>query len=224
MTEINTFSAAVDDVITLSGRPDKKLDIVSYLRVSMRECQVLRYFRNDMTEDTLTADASPYIWTYPQEFRILRTVRYPFLNDQGKNFYPPMIGPSKRQREEDYFYYGGPGYYAFAGIESGDSIDVSYYSNFTKLAYYTSTTRPATFSLENNAWSYLTATTLTDQEVARNQVSNWMLFNYYDTIVTGGLAKLLNISGDDRAKSVYSYYKSLQKDLAANEPSDSLSL
>ena len=222
MTEINTASAAVDEVIARSGRPDRKADIIAFIRTSIRECQVLAFFRNDMTEDTLTADAGPFIWTYPQEFRILRTVEYPINNLQGKARYPREILPGKLQREEVYYYYGGPGYYAFAGLSVGDLINVAYYSYLRKLPYYEIAARPATFSLEDNAWTYLTATTDADKLIAREAVSNWLLFNYYDTIVEGGLAKILKVVGDARAVSSFALYKSYQKDLKAAEPSDSL--
>jgi hypothetical protein len=222
MTEINTFSAVVDDAITRSGRPDRKADIIAFVRSSIRECQVKAYFRNDFIEDTLTADAEVFIWSYPQEFRMLRTVRYPITNMRGEKIYPPEILPGKKQREHTHFYYGGPGYYAFAGLSSGLEIDVAYYKNSKKLPYYESAARPATFSLEADDWTYLTATTDADKLIAREAVSNWLLFNYYDTILEGTLAKLFKVVGDERASSTYALYKSFQNDLIANEPSDSL--
>jgi len=222
MSEVNTFSAAVDDIITRSGRPDRKADIIAFVRTSIRECQVKRFFKRDMVEDTLTTDAKPYIWTYPQEFRILRTVKYPLVNLRGESIYPPEVLPGKKQREHTHYYYGGPDYYAFAGLDSGSEINVAYYRFSKKLPYYTTATRPATFSLETNSWSYLTAVTDAEKLVAREAVSNWLLFDYYDTIVEGGLAKVLKVVGDERATPTYALYKSYQNDLMAAEPSDSL--
>ena len=97
MTEINTFSSAVDDIIIRTGRPDLKQDIIAYVRLTVRECQVLRFFRNDMIEDTLTSDGNVYIWNYPQEFRIIRTVRYPYVNLRGERIYPEEVNPGCRQ-------------------------------------------------------------------------------------------------------------------------------
>lgn len=222
MTELNTFSSAVDDVVARSGRPNRKLDIIAFVRTSIRECQVKDFFKNDLVEDTLTADAEVFVWTYPQEFRMLRTVRYPYSNQRGERLYPDEILPGKKQREETYFYYGGAGYYAFAGLASGALIDIAYYQNSKKLAYYDLAVRPATFSLEDNAWTYLTASDASSQLIAREQVSNWLIFNYYDTIVEGALNKIYNAVGDERSRSSYALYKSLQNDLIANEPSDSL--
>jgi len=222
MTEINTYSAAVDDVVSRSGRPDRKADIIAFVRVTMRELQVLRFFRNDLTEDTLTADAANYVWTYPQEFRTLRTVRYPRFDAQGKYIYPPELLPGKKQKDYTDYYYGGPGYYVFAGTSLADSIDVAYYSYTKKLAYYDLAARPATFSLEDDAWSYLTNGTDAENIAAQVKVSNWLLFNYYDTIVEGAMAKILKTVGDQRAVSSFALYKSYQQSLIAGEPSDSL--
>lgn len=222
MTEINTFSSAVDDVIIRAGRPDRRADIIAFVRTSIRECQVRRFFRNDMVEDQLTADAEVFIWSYPQEFRMIRTVRYPYTNERGEQLYPKEILPGKKQREHTYFYYGGPGYYAFAGLASGAVIDIAYYKNSKKLPYYASADRPAYFDLESNDWIYKTAATDADKLIAREAVSNWLLFNYYDTIVEGALAKILKVVGDQRSGSSFALYKSLQTDLIANEPSDSL--
>jgi len=125
-------------------------------------------------------------------------------------------------RDHEHYYYGGPGYYAFAGLDSGSSIDIAYYSFLRKLPYYAVADRPATFSLEDNAWAYLTASTDAEKLIAREAVSNWLLFDYYDTVVEGGLAKVLKVVGDERATATYALYKSYQNDLVAAEPSDSL--
>lgn len=222
MTEVNTFSAAVDDTLARSLRKDRIVDIYSYVRSTLRECHGLAYFRNDFIEDTITTDAVPFIWTTPTEFRLLRTVRYPIFNRRGEQLYPDEIKPGKRQRETIYYYYGGPGYYAFAGLSSGVAIDVGYYGVTKKLPYYALADRPATFSLEDDAWSYKTATSDAEKLIAREQVSNWLLYNYYDTIIEGTLAKLFKAIDDPRARSSFALYKSYQNTLKALEPSDSL--
>lgn len=226
MTEVNTFSAAVDDVIRRSGRPDKLSDILSYVRSSIRECQVLAFFRNDMIEDTLTSDtSSSYIWTHPQEYRLLRTCRYRGLfNRRGEVIYPPEIKPGKKQREYTEFYYSGPGYTVFAGVEIGSEIDVAYYTTAKKLPYFSESARPARFILEDNVWSYLTSGTDAEKLAWREQVSNWLLFTYYDTIVEGGLAKVFKTIDDPRAGSSFALYKSFQNTLLSTEPSDSLNI
>lgn len=222
VTEVNTFSAAVDDVVSRAARPDRKADVYSYVRSTLREMGAKAYFKRDLVEDTLTADQDNYIWTYPQEFRIMRTVRYPFVNMRDESIYPPEILPGKKQREHTNFYYGGNGYYVFAGTENGDSIDVAYYTYPKKLPYYAEANRPARFDVETNAWIYLTSGTPTEEQTWRDQCSNWILFNYYDTVVEGALAKLFKTVGDPRASATYALYKSLQMTFVDTEPSDSL--
>lgn len=222
MTEINTFSSAVDDAIQRSGRPDRKADIIAFVRTSIRECQVMRYFRNDMIEDSLIATSDGFVWEYPVNFRILRTVRYPINNRRGESIYPPEIYPGRLQQGKTHYYYGGPGYYVFAGVGLAAVIDVAYYSTSKKLAFYVQNERPAIYTLETDAWTYLTANTLEEQLAARQSVSNWLLFTYYDLIVEGAMAKVLKVVGDPRSGAAYALYKSYQKDLIATEPSDSL--
>ncbi|HFD32036.1 MAG TPA: hypothetical protein ENJ28_04910 [Gammaproteobacteria bacterium] len=222
MTEINTYSAAVDDVVARSGRPDRKSDIIAFVRVTIRELQTLAYFKRDLTEDTLTADQANYVWTYPQEFRILRTVRYPYFDAQGKQIYPPELKPGKQQKDFTHYYYASGNYYVFAGTALADLIDVAYYSTAKKLPYYDLAARPATFSLETDSWSYLSNGTSAEQLAAQALVSNWVLFNYYDTVVEGAMAKILKTVGDKRAVSSFALYSSYKKTLISTEPSDSL--
>lgn len=222
MTEINTFASAVDDVIQRSGRPDRKLDIIAFIRTTIRECQIKRFFRNDMIEDSLIADADGFVWNYPINFRTLRTVKYPTVNRRCQAIYPDEILPGKLQREAVEYYYGGPGYYVFAGVSTNDRIDVAYYTTSKKLAYYDKNLRPAIYNLETEVWTYLTASTIEEQLLAREKVSNWLLFTYYDLIVEGGMAKVLKVVGDPRSGAAYALYKSYQNDLMATEPSDSL--
>lgn len=222
MTEINTFSALVDDAVRRTGRTDRRADIISYARATIRELQSLRFFRRDMTEDQLTATGDGYVWTYPTGLRTLRAVRYQIYNGRGEFIYPTLIGPSKKQREEDYYFYGGPGYYVFKGVDNGTLIDVAYYSYLTALPYYESGSRPATYSLEDADWSYLTASTDAEKEAARDLVTNWLIFDHYDFVLEGVIAKIFKTTGDERARSSFALYASYKNDLVALEPADAL--
>ena len=199
MTEINTFSAAIDQVVTVTGRIDRKPSIISYLRSTVREIQSLDKFSKDLTEDQLTATADPYIWNYPDNFRRVIHVEYPSLVDaHGKKIVPDYVPPGKKQAKlsTPYYYYDGPGYYVFAGMggnNPGDNplINLAYLSYLLPIAYFQDIAiRPATYSLETNTWSYLTAVTDTEKEAARALVTNWVLFNWFDMCVEGALAKL----------------------------------
>lgn len=215
-TEINTMSAAVDTCIQRCGRPDRKADIVSYLRLSIRECQTIKgaLFDVDLIEDTVAANADPFIWEPGTKFRKMQTVRYPFFDDQGHRIYPKFCPPSKRQKNLDYFYYRSGTGWVFAGIsgtaQATSDIDVAYFQFLSPLVYYAVAERPAQFILETDSWVYLSATTDAEKEAARNSVTNWLLSDWFDTIVEGGLAKLYKTTNDQRAAASYSFYKQSQ--------------
>lgn len=220
-TEINTFSAAVDLCVTRSGRADRLNDIIAFLRLTLRECQVLAYFSSDLIEDTISANADPFVWETPNTFRIMRSVRYPGLFDpRSQEIYPRFVEPGRAQLQHDYYYYMSGSSFVFAGhgatTSGAQNIDVAYQSYFTPLQYYQNINdRPARFILENNAWTYHDnyddSDTLKAQ--ARALVTNWMLERHYDMIIEGALAKLYKTTDDDRASSTFGLYKLLQKTL-----------
>lgn len=229
MTEINTMSACVDAVLARAQRPGRSNDVVAYVRQTLRECQIVEgaAFSRDMTEDSITATASPHIWERPNLLRFLRTVKYNIATANNNEIYPDFLRPGKILQGKTYYYYGGPTYYAMAGVSSGITIDLAYYSYFAKLPYYaTVADRPATFSLETDSWSYHADYDVDDATrlTARNRVTNWMLTDWFDLIVEGGLAKILKSVGDERAASTFGLYKSLQKDLLRGEPFESLQM
>jgi len=221
MTDINTFTAAIDTVIARSGRPDRRADIISHARLTMRECQVLAWFERDLIEDQLAATADPFIWEFPQTFRQMRTVQYPGLFDpQGSPVYPEKINPGRKQRLERYYWYptGGDSlvFYGHGGSASGAAnINIAYWAYFNPLKYYASgETKPANYTIEDLAWTYPGgATTDAEKEAARAKVTNWLLFDWFDIVIEGTLAKLYKMNDDPRAASTFGLYKSLQKDL-----------
>lgn len=217
-TEIKTFSSAVDDAISRAGRPDRKLDIISHIRLTMRECQVLAYFESDRIEDTIVANADPYVYSTPQRFRIMEAVQYPgIIDEQGNPIYADPVSPGRKQREHKYFYYISGASHVFAGhganASLNASINLSYFSYFAPLPYYDDADRPAKFILEDDAWSYLTATTDDEKEAAQALVTNWLLTRHYDTVIEGTLAKLYKMNDDARAGSTFGLYKLLQTTL-----------
>lgn len=219
MTEIATMSAAVDVVLARSGRADKRADIIAYIRQTLQECQVPR-FRRDIVEDQLVTTADPHIWTMPATVReMLPWQQLADVYDcHGNPVYMPYVDIGKRQNRFDIYWYQSGDSIVFAGHGAGTTINLAYLARFPLLAYYATADRPATYSLETATWAYLTATTTEDQQTARDLVTNWMLFYYFDTIVEGALAKLYKIVGDQRAVSTFALYKSMQNDLLRLEP------
>jgi len=225
MTEINTFSALIDDTVTRTGRANLRADMLSYARQAMRECQTLVLAGDDMIEDELTATSDAFIWDKPEYFRQLLAVKFPGIVDpQGQPIFSKHAQPGKSQNKKDYFHYLTGGSWAFHGVSSGTLIDVAYFVWFTKLAYYqTVTDRPATYELETGTWSYLTATTDEEQLAARLQVTNWMLTDWYDMVLEGTCAKVWKAMGDPRSSPSFALFKSLQKDMVTSITQDSYS-
>lgn len=229
MTEINTMSAAVDLCVARSGRVSRRADIVAFVRQTIYELQTRAMFRRDLVEDQLTANADPYVWEVPKRFRrLLPHVQYPGLFDeQGNPIYAREIDIGMRQNRFDWYWYQSGDSIVFVGhaatASATQSINVAYFSFAKPLAYYATESRPATFSLEDDEWSYLTATTDDDKEIARALVTNWLLENWFDTCVEGALAKLYKVVGDDRAVTTFAMYKQLEATLLAAEPSVSVS-
>ena len=226
MAETGTFSSAVDDCIARSGRPDRRADIVSYLRTTMRETQVKAFFGKDLVEDQITGVAAdPYIWTRPAQFRQMITVKYPGLYDpQGNQIFAKFIEPGKLQLREDFYYYNSGTSLVFTGMSGGSgtingstNIDVAYYSYFTPLHYFAAAERPATYDDQTLEWSFLSAATALEQEAAMGQVTNWLLFDWYDLVLEGTLAKVYKTANDVRAPTTFALFKQLQDALLMGE-------
>jgi hypothetical protein len=222
----NTFSALVDDVIDRSKRAERRADILSFGRLTIREVQVLGLFKRDLTEDAITANADPYVWTLPDRFRKMWTVEYPgMFAPNGDKIRPHFLqGPGRAQFEADYYYYPSGDSLVFAGHDgssaTASTINVAYLSYLASLAYYTTAvTHPAKFDLETLAWSYDTTiyNTAALEAVARALVTNWVLFNWFELCIEGTLAKLYKIVDDPRSVATFALYKQLQNSFLAGE-------
>lgn len=247
MAEINTFSAACDAVVQDTGRAEARTieRIKRYVRQTIRECNVLEFFHRDITEAVIVAQIANATWEKPAGFRMLRTVKYPIARYLQE--FPPMLLPGKIQREQVFYYYGAQTYIVFAGIQIGDEIKFAYYTYPVPFVYYSVGARPAIYddgtgiaalSIPETSimqWYYLepdasyknaASTTLTaeQQETARQLVSHWILFDWYNVVIEGGTAKVYKNLADPRAVSSFALYKSFQGDLRKGEPYESLGL
>ncbi len=228
-TEGNTFSQLIDEAIKLSGRGTAaRPRLIAYSRSSMREAQVKALFHKDRAEDILTADTSPFIWTPPVTIRIVETVIFP------NEVYPVLIPPSRKQRFTsslgDAFYYAAQNYYVFSGVAINDVINISYFSYFSPLIYFATDARPARFDLETLTWEYLdndgnyvsSLSTTALEEAARDKVTNWLIFNWFELVLEGTLAKQFKIIKDERAVTSFALFEKFKNDLLIGEPCETL--
>jgi len=222
MAETCTFSALVDEAILRSNRRDRISDIVSYARSSIRECQVLGFFEQDMVEVSLTVDVLPFQWERPLNLRtILAAKPQVTFSRRDKTIWFKNRPPGQMTKDEDYYLYLSGDTFIFTGtqLEVGNVIDLAYYTYARKFVYYETADRPATFDPETELWTYHDDydDTTTLQETARGLVQNWLLKNWYDLILEGTLAKIFKTVGDARQLQSFALYKSMQKDLLSGE-------
>ena len=228
-TEGNTFSQLIDDATQLSGRGTAaRPRLIAYSRSSMREAQVKALFHKDRIEDMLTADAAPFIWTPPVTIRIVETVVFP------DEVYPEFITPSRKQRLPsslgDAFYYAAQNYYVFSGVAINDAINISYFMYFSPLIYFEKSARPARFDVETLVWEYLdnngeyvsSLSTTALEEAARDKVTNWLIFNWFELVLEGTLAKQFKIIKDERAVTRFALFEKFKVDLLTSEPCETL--
>lgn len=222
MSETSTFSALVDEAILRSQRKDRIADLVSYTRSTIRECQVLAFFEQDLIEDSIVTTASPHQWTRPLNLRtILAAKPQTVLTRRGKKIYFKNKPPGQAVRDEAYFLYLSGNTFVFSGLdlELGNTIDIAYFAYARKFIYYEIVDRPATFDAETEVWSYHANYVATPELQAEGEalVTNWLLSHWYDLILEGVLAKVFKSVGDERSRTAFALFKSMQKDLLAGE-------
>lgn len=227
MADYGTFSALVDEVVTLTGRINMRDRITQYARQTIRECQCAQAIKpaDDLIEDTLVTNATPYIWPKPQYFREFDAIEYPSLFDsRGLVFKPRQRQPGQSHDDTDYFYYISGDSVIFSDLDVGTTINIAYYIWSRSFVYtLAEADREARFDLATNAWIYKTAATPEAQLAARESVSNWLLFNWFDMLLEGTCAKIWKALNDQRSVSSFALYKSLQNDFVIAKTSDSYS-
>lgn len=257
------FSELVDEAVSRSRRPDKQADITSYANQTLRELQSMKNgaFTKDLVETSVqvaVTDTSPYIWSRPEHFRIMRAVAYKSFMGAVGRVWPKFLRIGKRQDEHDYYYYAAADYFVFAGVGGPTNnpnagaiaqfgpitIELAYYAKFRRYQYYNIGLRPAVYSRDLETWSFNLInipttppdigdvpsllppnnTFNTQQQYAIYLVTNWLLKDYYDTVLEGTLAKLFKAVGDARAGSSFALFKSMEDNLVADEAFESMAL
>jgi hypothetical protein len=219
------FSELIDQVQEASRRGTTATqDILAYTRATMRECVLLGFFNKDLVEDQLTSTTDGnYEWARPRLLRLMRTVYYP-----ASGRWPEFIRPGRKQQDKMYYYYGGPTYYIFNGVGTGELINIAYYMYEPWLAYYASGARPAIYNADTDTWTYLLNGSYVSSlgsdaldEAARAKVTHWLLEDWNHVIREGTLAKVLNKSEDSRAKAVYASYQQMKAEIKKGEITES---
>lgn len=228
------MSAAVDDVVNRSGRLDVRADIIGWVRLTIRECEALGTFDKNWVEDQITPTADPHTFDHPIGFRAFTDIVYPHYVDLHNNSVSPRLVRSSKITRYTNYMYNGPNYTVFGGHGGGTPgvtalIDIGYLKWSRSLPYYaTVSARPARFDLEQpveaNAWLYHDDYDDSDtlKETARNLVTNWVLFDWYEVVLEGTLSKLFRTYQDPRSVASYAAYRQGQNSLINGEKSRNL--
>lgn len=223
-----SFSSIVDDVIVTTGRAAAIRSIISAANLTVRECQTFGLFARDLLEETFVGDVVPFIWTRPNYFRSVRTAKYMTSCE-----FPKLLLPGKYQDGQSYYYYAADDYYAFVGLQVGETLAMANYYWQKALIYYsrlsqvTTTwaggpyaTRPAYFDQAVEQWMYLNGTNNgyvsilgdpVEEALRRKNTTNWIITDWRDMVLSGTKAKIFKSFGDDRQVAEYSFYKQTQK-------------
>lgn len=225
-TELNTFSSLVDICLERVSRPDRLADIISYARMTIREIQTLGMFQQDVVEDQISGvTADPYVWETPARFRAMLTVQYPgVIDEQGKPIYSKYREIGKGQLRHDYYYYRSGDSHVFVGHGGigGASVAINIaYTEFCRTFRYVadSSARPAIYDGETETWIYAAAYDIdaATRLTARELVSNWVLFNWFDTVLEGTMAKLYKLVNDERSGATFSFFERAKRMIQSGE-------
>lgn len=222
-----SFSGLVDQAILETGRTQALLSVVQYVNLTVRECQAFGLFAQDLVEDIVASDASPYIWTRPNFFRSIRAIQY-----LTQLVYPRLKLPGNQQADLVHYFYAASDYFVFNGLLSGESLGMACYFWQKPLRYFATfgvntdktplgpyVPRPAYYDMDTEIWMYLNLAgtayedTLGDDDeeaLRRRNAANWLILNWYDMILEGTKAKLFKQYSDERAVISYANYKAAQ--------------
>lgn len=221
-----SFSGMIDEVILSTGKTAALRAAISYANATIRECQTLGLFYRDLVEGQFVATTTPMFWTRPRLLRSVRAFKYTV-----QDIYPMLRLPGRRLKDEINYFYASQDYYALKGPLQDEPIAYAIYMWLTPLVYYVKlndtaayaggpfATRLAYYDLTLQQWMYLNggstayvattgvaATDLLRQKTAMN----WLVDDWYDTIMEGTKAKLLKSFDDSRATLSFALYKQLQ--------------
>ena len=204
------FSELVDEVSLNTNRGVDLVQTAQFANATLRECQITHgaFFDNDLIEDKITTtSASPFVWDKPVRFRQMQAVKYP------NGYYPKFIAPGKKLAGQTKFFYSAATYFTFVGLAQGDEIGLAYHSYARRFPYYAVADRPAVYDFTTETYTYAAAFDVDDatRAAARALVSNWELQDWYDTVMSGTVAKVLKRAQDQKSGVAFAEYAGMRK-------------
>lgn len=227
--DYGTFTAAVDSVVVRSGRSPLRQEAASMVRQTLRTCQVLGEFDGDRREEQITAETNPFSWGVDSDFRKIEAAKVANrLSYRNEFLYYKKAPPGTLSVHRtisgltDLVYYRGGNVVVFAGHQANSLIDVSFFTYFPPLRDFGPdvTQRPWRYDTRTGVWVDQRSTFDPSdywREIPQENTTNWMLFNWFELIVTGALSDLLNAVNDPRGSREFAKFSALQVDLLRAE-------
>lgn len=230
---MTTFSQLVDEMVLETKRPDLRTEIASYLNQTIRELHFdpetnasICYAQN-ATELQVTADSDEaFYWDIPNiaTFQKMEGVQLAEQYDHdGEKIWLTEVVPNRGLRGRIRYYYRGANRFVFAGYGGdGAVINLFYFEYPSRLKYYASADRPASYDPVDGFTYHDDYTTDEEHVTAENLSTNWLLLRWKEIIEEGLRAKIYKrVSDESRARLSYSMYTSLRKGLYTAEVSQS---
>jgi hypothetical protein len=216
-----SFSDLVRDCIARAHRPATDtplMNCIAYANATIKNIASTGEYKADLAEAVLTADAIPYVYVKPRNYRQTLAVSYPQASGADP-IYPEPLQPGKVLLDQNFYYYYSGNTIVFNGVAVGSSVNVAYYTHPKRFVYYPVGEEPAYYDEETESWVYATAYDVDDdtREAARDLVSHWVIERWYDLLAEGTLTKLYNHLGDDRSRATFANYKDLLQDVPKGE-------
>lgn len=241
------FSQAVRDVMRATGRTDAREEIIAHVNGTIRECQILSFFSRDVITVEIPITSLPFVFPRPSDLRQVLTVQYsngvfPRAIELGRR-----IGDYEAYY---YATNNGYEFSGISGVSSIKVAYVrylprlQYYETETEPAVYQDdkwqylvngeyadtvldlSDLPEVLPDEEGYDEYIaevearTELATLVEEALRKRVTNWLLDYWYDLVVSGAVAKILNTRGgeaDRRTAANYAQYKQYQNSLMKSE-------
>lgn len=226
---MSTFSQIVDEVVLEHLRPDLRDFIVSWLNETIREVHFdNRYsanstvlYESNRLEDQFSPSVLPAVWPIPSipRFQQFETGYHVERGVYFKKLHPSRTFENGYQNLDPYWYRSGSNI-VFNGMNVNETANLSWFEYPRRLIYYTAATRPATYDITTDSWTYLPAYDISDdtRQTAQDLVSNWLLLRWAEVIREGCRAKIFKRQGEDvRAKMCFSQFEALKMGLIAAE-------
>lgn len=230
---MSTFSQIVDEMVAEHIRPDLRASIVAYTNQTIRELHGRRndgspiLFTGNRVEELWAVDATPALWPIPSVARFQR-LETAFMVERGQYAFERSLSrvyEESQNADTRYYWYRSGAFVAFGdrmgSLSTDDSIKLSYFMFPPLLKYYAEGSRPATFDVETEEFTYHADYDVSDETRAEAEAksTNWILLRWGEAVVKQGIrSKIYSRMGEiERGRLAYSHFESMREQMLTSE-------